>query len=132
MPFFKFARLIITLYVSSITLKKLLRLLETRIFLNSSLNPVIYCWRMRQIRRAIIDVVWNLPRKRHSSRYIYNRSSNFVLDVVWNLPRKRHSSRYIYNRSSNFVLDVVWNLPRKRHSSRYIYNRSSNFVLANN
>ena len=85
MPFFKFARLIIRLYVSSITLKKLLRLLETRIFLNSSLNPVIYCWRMRQIRRAIIDVVWNLPRKRHSSRYIYNRSSNFVLANNWTL-----------------------------------------------
>ena len=68
-----------TLWLKYRSEKNLLSLLETLIFLNSSLNPVIYCWRMTQIRRAIIDVVWNLPRKRHSSRYIYNRSSNFVL-----------------------------------------------------
>ena len=74
-----------TLWLKYRSEKNLLSLLETLIFLNSSLNPVIYCWRMTQIRRAIIDVVWNLPRKRHSSRYIYNRSSNFVLANNWTL-----------------------------------------------
>jgi len=32
----------------------------TLLFLNSSLNPVIYCWRMRHIRRAVLDVVRNI------------------------------------------------------------------------
>jgi len=30
------------------------------VFLNSSLNPVIYCWKMRQIRRAVMDIVRNI------------------------------------------------------------------------
>jgi len=29
----------------------------TLVFLNSSLNPVIYCWKMRHIRHAMIDVL---------------------------------------------------------------------------
>ena len=32
----------------------------TLLFLNSSLNPVIYCWKMRQIRRAVMDIVRNI------------------------------------------------------------------------
>ena len=32
----------------------------TLVFLNSSLNPVIYCWKMRHIRRAIIDILRNI------------------------------------------------------------------------
>ena len=32
----------------------------TLIFLNSSLNPVIYCWKMRRIRRAVLDVLRNV------------------------------------------------------------------------
>ena len=31
----------------------------TLIFLNSSLNPVIYCWKMRHIRRAMMEIVRN-------------------------------------------------------------------------
>ena len=31
----------------------------TLVFLNSSLNPVIYCWKMRHIRHAMIDVLQN-------------------------------------------------------------------------
>ncbi|XP_078349169.1 histamine H2 receptor-like [Oculina patagonica] len=35
----------------------------TLMFLNSSLNPVIYCWKMRHIRHAIMDMLGNmLPR----------------------------------------------------------------------
>ena len=33
----------------------------TLIFLSSSLNPVIYCWKMRHIRHAIMDILRNLP-----------------------------------------------------------------------
>ena len=34
----------------------------TMIFLNSSLNPLIYCWRMRDIRRAVINIMQNISR----------------------------------------------------------------------
>ena len=36
----------------------------TLVFLNSSLNPVIYCWKMKHIRHAMIDVLRNIfPRQ---------------------------------------------------------------------
>ena len=74
MRLFKFARLIIRFYGSSIALKKLFRLWETLIFLNSSLNPVIYCWRMRHIRRGIIDVLWSfLARDIHPAVFTIGR-----------------------------------------------------------
>ena len=34
----------------------------TMIFLNSSLNPLIYCWRMRHIRHAVITIMQNIFR----------------------------------------------------------------------
>ena len=33
---------------------------KTLVFLNSSLNPVIYGWKMRHIRHAMIDVLRNI------------------------------------------------------------------------
>ena len=35
----------------------------TLFFLNSSLNPVIYCWKMRHIRRTIMDTLRNIFRR---------------------------------------------------------------------
>ena len=35
----------------------------TLIFLNSSLNPLIYCWKMRHIRHAIMDILPNFIRR---------------------------------------------------------------------
>lgn len=35
----------------------------TMIFLNSSLNPLIYCWKMRHIRQAITDILRNFIRR---------------------------------------------------------------------
>ncbi|XP_078361470.1 melanocortin receptor 5-like [Oculina patagonica] len=32
----------------------------TLLFLNSSLNPVVYCWKMRHIRHAIMDILRNI------------------------------------------------------------------------
>ena len=32
----------------------------TLLFLNSSLNPVIYCWKMRLIRRGVLDILRNV------------------------------------------------------------------------
>jgi len=34
--------------------------LQTLMLLNSSLNPVIYCWKMRHIRRTILETLRNL------------------------------------------------------------------------
>ena len=44
----------------SIALKKLNYFVSTLVFLNSSLNPVIYCWKMRHIRHAIMDILRNM------------------------------------------------------------------------
>ena len=47
----------------SIALKRFYHLSGTLVFLNSSLNPVIYCWKMRHIRQAIMKILqkisWN-------------------------------------------------------------------------
>ena len=48
---------VIQIYGSNIALKKLFLYSLTLVYLNSSLNPVIYCWKMKRIRRAIIDVL---------------------------------------------------------------------------
>ena len=45
----------------SLSLKRSFLFSQTLVFLNSSLNPVIYCWKMRQIRRAIMDILRNMP-----------------------------------------------------------------------
>ena len=34
----------------------------TLAFLNSSLNPLIYCWKMRQMRHAVMDILRNILR----------------------------------------------------------------------
>ena len=70
---------VIQFYGSSIVLKKLFLFLLTLVFLNSSLNPVIYCWKIKHIRYAIIDILrkmyWNSNRP---FRIHYNRSSSVV------------------------------------------------------
>ena len=44
----------------SIALKRFYFFSLTFVFLNSSLNPVIYCWKMRHIRHAIMDILRNM------------------------------------------------------------------------
>ena len=45
----------------SISLKRFSLFSWTVLFLNSTLNPVIYCWKMRHIRRTVMDILRNLP-----------------------------------------------------------------------
>ena len=75
---------VIQFYGSSIVLKKLFLFLLTLMFLNSSLNPVIYCWKIKHIRHAIIDILrkmyWNSNRP---FRINYNRSSSVVHIDNW-------------------------------------------------
>ena len=64
---------------SSIAKKQLFLFSLTLMFLNSSLNPVIHCWKVRLIRHAIMDILRNMPRMRnYSSRVIYDRSLSVV------------------------------------------------------
>ena len=44
----------------SIVLKKFYLFSITLAFLNSSLNPVIYCWKMRHIRHAVMNILRNM------------------------------------------------------------------------
>ena len=50
---------------SSVVAKRFLAVSLTLLFLNSSLNPIIYCWRMRNIRHSIINVLRNMSRNRN-------------------------------------------------------------------
>jgi len=43
----------------SISLKRFSLFSWTLVYLNSTLNPVIYCWKMRQIRHAMINILRN-------------------------------------------------------------------------
>ena len=45
---------------ASIVLKRFSLVAVTLAFLNSSLNPVIYCWKMRRIRHAVINILRNI------------------------------------------------------------------------
>ena len=78
LPFF-ICIAVVRIYGSSIAFRKVFIFSWTLIFLNSSLNPVIYCWKMRHIRRAIIEILGNLSWSRSQpSRLHYNRSSRVV------------------------------------------------------
>ena len=70
---------VLQIYGPSIVLKKLYLYSLTFVYLNSSLNPVIYCWKMKNIRHAIIDILqrmsWN---SNQPFRINYNRSSSVV------------------------------------------------------
>ena len=46
---------LITIYGSGTTIIGLSAYTLTLVFVNSSLNPLIYCWKMRQVRRSVID-----------------------------------------------------------------------------
>ena len=70
---------VIPIYGSSIVLKKLFLFSLTLMYLNSSLNPVVYCWKMKHIRHAIIDILRKMPWiSNWPFRIIYNRSSSVV------------------------------------------------------
>ena len=78
LPFF-ICKAVIRIYGSSIALKQFLLYSMTLIFLNSSLNPVIYCWKMRHVRHAIVNILRKMFRTSNRPlRINYNRSSSVV------------------------------------------------------
>ena len=50
----------IKLHGPSISLKRFFLFSMTLVFLNSVLNPVIYCWKMRQVRHALLNILRNM------------------------------------------------------------------------
>ena len=52
------------IYGPNVTLKKVFLFSLTLLYLNSSLNPVIYCWKMRHIRHSVINILRNMSRNR--------------------------------------------------------------------
>ena len=52
----------------SINLTTLNEFLKTLVLLNSSLNPVIYCWRIRNIRCAIMETLQSIRWRQFSGR----------------------------------------------------------------
>ena len=78
LPFFIFSA-VMRMYGSSIALKQFFLYSMTLIFLNSSLNPVIYCWKMRHVRHAIVNILRKMSRTSNRPlRINYNRSSSVV------------------------------------------------------
>ena len=51
---------VVGIYGPNITLNRTLHFSYTLMLLNSSLNPVIYCWKMRHIRQAIMTILRNM------------------------------------------------------------------------
>ena len=47
---------------SNITTKHIIIYSRTMVLLNSSLNPLIYCWKMRHIRHSVINIMRNIFR----------------------------------------------------------------------
>ena len=78
LPFF-ICKAVIRIYGSSIALKQFLLYSMTLIFLNSSLNPVIYCWKMRHVRHAIVNILRKMFRTSNRPlRINYNGSSSVI------------------------------------------------------
>ena len=78
LPFF-ICMAVIRIYGSSTALKQFFFYSLTLMYLNSSLNPVIYCWKMRHVRHAIMDILRKMSWKRNwPLRINYNRSSSVV------------------------------------------------------
>ncbi|XP_066030417.1 histamine H2 receptor-like [Pocillopora verrucosa] len=78
LPFF-ICSAVIRILGSSIASKHFFLYSLTLIFLNSSLNPVIYCWKMRHVRHAIMDILRKMSRKSNRPlRINYNGSLSVV------------------------------------------------------
>ena len=68
-PFFT-SMAAIRIYGPNISLKRFYLSSSTLVNLNSSLNPIIYCWKMRYIRHAIMAILWNLFLNRNHATHL--------------------------------------------------------------
>ena len=80
LPFF-LCSAVIRIYGSSIASKKFFLYSMSLVYLNSSLNPVIYCWRMRHVRRTIMDKLPKIPWNSNRPLRINHNPSSSVVQV---------------------------------------------------
>ena len=66
---------VIEIYGTSTAFKKFFLVSMTLVFLNSVLNPVIYCWKMRHIRHVLMNI------RRNTITWLRNRSSHQAPDI---------------------------------------------------
>ena len=69
------------IYGSSVLLKKSFLFSLTLMLLNSSLNPVIYFWKMRHIRHAIMEMLRNISQRRNRLPPLIHIQSTSVVQV---------------------------------------------------
>ena len=75
---------VIPIYGSTIVLKKLFLYSLTLVYLNSSLNLVIYYWKIKHVRHAIIDILRKIAwTSNRPFRINYKRSSSVVHIDNW-------------------------------------------------
>ena len=48
---------VVAMVRQSPSLNIVVRLAITLVFLNSSLNPILYCWKIKGVRRAVKDII---------------------------------------------------------------------------
>jgi len=58
--YFPYAISLVVIEMNGLNTKRFHLFSTTLTFLNSSLNPVIYCWKMRHIRHAVINILRNI------------------------------------------------------------------------
>ena len=80
LPFF-ICSAVILIYGSSIASRHFFLYSMSLVFLNSSLNPVIYCWRMRHVRRTIMDKLPKIPWNSNRPLRINHNPSSSVVQV---------------------------------------------------
>ena len=81
LPFF-ICSAVMRMYGSSIALKQFFLYSMTLAFINSSLNPVIYCWKMRHVRLAIMNVLRKMSRNSNRPLRINRVSSILITDPL--------------------------------------------------
>ena len=97
---------------SSIVLKKLYLFSLTLMYLNSSLNPIIYSWKMRHIQHAIMDILRKTSLEGNRPfRIQYNRSSNVVHIDNWSplCGLQRLRAVIVYDKVNRDIQDCITN-----------------------
>ena len=91
------------IYGPNVTLKKVFLFSLTLLYLNSSLNPVIYCWKMRHIRHAVINILRNMSR--HRSRTAHETLSLAGHTMPW------FNVNVVVRKGDSFQLSIIQSKP---------------------
>ena len=52
----------------------------TLVFLNSTLNPLLYCWKIREVRHAVKKILRNLGSGKWRTKKLEQATSGFEYD----------------------------------------------------